>query len=309
MRLIGFSSACVISISLLTACSGEGAGAPPAPAAPTSSFHRAFSARIGPNTCPTSKIYVADYGKSDVEVYPQGVNAPAPCRKVKTSVSNPEAVYVDAKGTLYVANYSTSSVMEYAHGGGSPVLTVPTSAAPYDIFVGHDGTLYVAEPALYQVAEYTAGATSPSKTLTISGGAYGVATDNHNNLYVSYLSKIDGVSHVEEFAPGSSTGTNLPFTVPFAGELKLDKANDIIIGDRNDDVIDIFPPGATMPSRTISTAGKPVYLCLDKTETYLYASAQFQVQVFDYQSGNSVNSISSGLQAPSGVAAYPPAPY
>ena len=300
MRRIGCTSACVISISLLAACSRAGAGAPPGAMAPTS---------VAPDTCPTSKIYVADYGKSDVEVYPQGVNTPAPCRKVKTSVSNPEAIYVDTKGTLYVANYSTSNVTEYAHGGGSPVLTVPTSAAPYDIFVGHDGTLYVAEPALYQVAEYAAGATSPSKTLTISGGAYGVATDNHNNLYVSYLSNIDGVSHVEKFPPGSSTGTDLGFTVPFAGELKLDKANDIVIGDRNDNVIDIFPPGATMPSRTIATAGKPVYFCLDKTETYLYVSGQFDAQVFDYQTGASVTTISGGLQDPSGEAASPPAPY
>ena len=50
------------------------------------------------------------------------------------------------------------------------------------------------------------------------------------------------MSHVEQFAPGATTGTDLGFTVSFAGELKLDKNNDIIIGDRNNNIIDIFRP-------------------------------------------------------------------
>ncbi|MBV8531553.1 MAG: hypothetical protein JO104_09565 [Candidatus Eremiobacteraeota bacterium] len=264
---------------------------------------------VRPDVCAKAQIFVADYLRSDVEVYSQGVSNPTPCRKIKTGVSNPEGIYIDAKGTLYVGNYTGSTVTEYPHAGKVPAITITTSAPPYDVFVGVDRTLYVAEPTMDQVAEYPLGATTPSLTLAINGGAYGMATDNQNNLYVSYLSNSDGVSHVEEFAPGATTGNDLGFTVSFAGELKLDKHNDIIIGDRNNDVIDIFPPGATTPSRTIPTAGRPVYFCLNRTETMLYVSGPYQVQIFDYQSGTQVGSIASGLGDPSGTAARLPAPY
>ncbi len=261
------------------------------------------------DACGKSKVYVADYLESDVEIYSQAGSSPTACGKITMGVSSPEGIYVDAKSTLYVANYIGSTVTEYPRAGKVPAITISTTAPPYDVFVGVDRTLYVAEPTLDQVAEYAVGTTSPSLTLAINGGAYGMATDRRNNLYVSYLSNSDGVSHVEKFAPGATTGTDLGFTVSFAGELKLDKQNDIIIGDRNNNVIDIFPPGATTPSRTLAIAGKPVYFCLNQAETLLYVSALNQVQIFNYQSGAPVGSITSRLRVPSGIAARRPAPY
>ncbi|MGA8533343.1 MAG: hypothetical protein WB615_04490 [Candidatus Tumulicola sp.] len=296
-------------MSLLAACSGGNVVGPSATTIRASTLDADTSGLVAPDKCAKAKIYVADYLKSDVEVYSQGGTSPTPCRKITAGVSNPEGIYVDAKGTLYVANYIGNTITEYPHGGKTPAMTITPSAPAYDVFVGVDRTLYAAEPAMNQVAEYPPGAPTPSLTLAINGGAYGVATDKQNNLYVSYLSNSDGVSHVEEFAPGATTGTDLALTVSFAGELKLDKHNDVIIGDRNNDVIDIFPPGATTPSRTIPIAGKPVYFCLDQTETQLYVSSQNQVQVFNYQSGAQVASITSGIQVPSGVAARKPAPY
>jgi hypothetical protein len=287
------------------------AGCSAAAVTPTAASPSALPARtaISPDACAKARIYVADYLHSDVEVYSQvGTNA-APCRKITTGVSNPEGIYVDAKSTLYVANYIGNTITEYPHAGKTPAITISPAAPAYDVFVGVDRTLYAAEPTMDQVAEYPVGATSPSQTLAINGGAYGVATDNQNNLYVSYLSNSDGLSHVEEFAPGATTGTNLGFTVPFAGELKLDHENDIIIGDRNDNVIDIFPPGATSPSQTIPTAGRPVYFCLNQAETLLYVSGPNEVQVFDYPSGAQVVTITNGLGVPSGVASRKPAPY
>jgi hypothetical protein len=265
---------------------------------------------VVPSACTKSTIYVADYASSDVEIYPQGKTNPAPCGKIKTGISSPEALYVDAKGTLFVANFSTTTVTEYPRGKKAPGFTITTAAPGYDLFVGADRTLYVAEATMNSVAEYAPGATSPALTLSINGGPHGVATDNKNNLYVSYLSNSDGLSHVEKFAPKATTGTDLGFTVSFSGEVKLDKQNDIIIGDRNNQIIDIYPPGQTVPSRSFSTpAGRPVNFSLNKAETLLYVSGFNAVQVFDYQTGVPVDNIASGLISPSGVAVYPPAPY
>ena len=312
MRSIYGAGAFCASALLLSGCSGGG-GAPAAPTAlvPASSVARVADALgpVAPDACAKSKIYVADYANSDIELYPQGVTNPKPCAKITTGVSSPEGIYVDAKGTLYVANYASTTVTEYARGAKSPKLTITTAAPGYDVFVGSDRTLYVAEPTAQTVAEYGPGATSPNLTLSFDGGAYGVATDKQNNLYVSYLSNADGVSHVEKFAPKATHGTDLGFTVSFSGEVKIDSANDVVIGDRNNEIAYVYPPGQTMPSRSFPTSGRPVYFALNKAETLFYVSGFSGVQVFDFQSTSQVDTITSGLTSPSGVALYPPAPY
>jgi hypothetical protein len=306
MRPVYFACACLASAFLLEACSGGSSAVPRSIAASSSSSQ----AGVAPDVCPASRIYVGDFAKADVEIYPQGVSNPSPCGKIKTGISGPEALYVDTKGKLYVANFGTSTVTEYPHGRKTPNLTITTAAPGFDLFVGKDKTLYVAEANANKVEEFAPAATTPFLTLSIGGGPHGVATDSHNNLYVSYLSDSDGVSHVEKFAPKASTGTDLGFTVGFSGEVKLDAQNDIIIGDRNASIVYIYPPGQTVPSRSFSTAGgKPVNFALSNDETHFYVSGFFAVAVMDYASGTQVDGISTGLTSPSGVALFPPAPY
>ena len=266
------------------------------------------TSQVSPAVCTTAKIYVADSAKNDVEIYSQGVTSPTPCGKITIGISLPEAVYVDTKGRIYVGNYTASDVTEYV--GHTLKLTVPTAGAPFDVFVGSGKILYVAEPTMNKVEEFKAGATTPFLTLSINGGPHGVATDSHNNLYVSYLSDTDGVSHVEKFLPGATTGTDLGFTVGFAGEVKLDAQNDVIIGDRNASIVYIYPPGQTVPSGSFPTGGgKPVNFALNNAQTLFYVSGFFSVAVMDYPSGLQVDSISSHLTSPSGVALFPPPVY
>jgi len=301
MRPIYTAGAIFMTASLLTA--GIAAGA--------ASRWPAAARFSDPAACGTSVVYVGDDSKNYVAVYPQGGNNPSPCRTITMGVDDPTALYVDAKGTLYVANYlptSAPTVTEYLHGGSVPSTTIDTGVWGRDLFVGVDRTLYVAE-VTGTVAEYAQGKTL-TKTLTVNGEAFGVATDSKNDLYVSYLSNADGVSHVEKFAPKASTGTDLGFTIPLAGSLRLDKNNDIVIGDRNDDIVYVYPPGHTSPSRSFSTPlGKPEQLDFNKAESLLYVSGQGQVSIFDYQTGKQIGSIANGLIAPNGFAAYPPAAY
>jgi len=260
--------------------------------------------------CGTARIYVADYAKNDIEIYKQGVANPSPCGKISTGIDAPEGIYVDGKGTLYVANFLSSQITEYAHGKHTPTLTITTATPAYDVFVGKGGVVYAAEPDVDAVAEYAANTITPLRTLSINGGVYGVATDRKNNLYVSYLSNADSLSHVEKFAPNATTGTTLALSLPFSGEVKIDSANDVILGNRNNnDTLNVFPPGATVPSRTFSTAGNPVNFALNKTESTIYVSGLGLVQALDYATGAGITNISTGLTSPSGVALFPPAPY
>jgi hypothetical protein len=308
MRSIHSIGAGLALAFLLTACGGGNSSLPAStPVLPSSENAHSVS-RIVPDSCPKTKIYVGDFAKGDVEIYPQGVSNPSPCGKIKASVAGPEAVFIDAKGRIYVANHTSSSVTEYV--GTKLKFTIPTAGPPYDLFVGKGRTVYTAEPTINTVEEFAAGATTPFLTLVLNGGPHGVATDNQNNLYVSYLSNADGLSHVEEFAPNSSSGTDLGFTVSFAGELKFDTQNNLIIGDRNNEIVYVYPPGQIAPSRSFPTAGgRPVNFALNKPETLFYVSGFNAVQVMDYASGVQVDGISTGLISPSGVALYPPPPY
>jgi len=307
MRTSYLSGAILASAIIISACSGQ-TGVSPAPGAQhlaSVASHASGSSDF--DSCPADRVYVADYAKSDVEIYPQGVNAPAPCGKIAKGVDFPEAVYVDAKGRVYVSNYPVATVTEYV--GGSEKLSISLAGPAFDLFVGANSILYVAETSSDQVAEYKAGATAPYQTLAINGEPFGVATDSHNDLYVAYLSNSDSLSHVEKFKPKATTGTDLGFTVGFSGEVKLDSANDVIIGDRNTSTVYVYPPGSKTPSRSFQPAGRPVFFALDNSETNFYVSIQGQVQIIDYATGNGVATISNGLISPSGVALSPPAPY
>ena len=56
----------------------------------------------------------------------------------------PEGVFVDAKGSLWVANFS--NVLVYPHGGLSASKTLTdTIGYPVDVTVCPDGTAYVAD--------------------------------------------------------------------------------------------------------------------------------------------------------------------
>jgi hypothetical protein len=308
MRSIQIAGASLASALLLAACSGVGVTPSSPSAVVPSSLVARSTGGVNPDACATSKIYVADYLESDVEIYSQGVSNPSPCGKIKSGINSPEAVYVNAKGRVYVANYIGGTVTEYVKG--SLKFTLTLEAPAYDIVVGTSGKLYAAEPAISGIVEYPSGATSPSLTITVNGEPYGVALDKSANLYVSYLSNADGVTHVEKFAPKATTGTDLGITEPFGGELKLDTANSIVIGDRNDDLINIYAKPYGPLTRSFSTpAGRPVFLALDNAEANLYVSGLNEVQVFDYATGVLDSSIATGLRDPSGVALYPPAPY
>ncbi|HEV3154021.1 MAG TPA: hypothetical protein VGZ02_09480 [Candidatus Baltobacteraceae bacterium] len=264
-----------------------------------------------------SRVYVADYARNDVEIFPaSNVSNPKPCGKLVTGIQLPLAVYVDNKGTVYVSDYSGPNgnnppypINVFPKGKHTPSLTIDAAGPGYDLFVGKGRILYVAEATQSAVAEYAPGSTTPRATLSINGEPYGVATDQNNNLYVSYLSNADGMGHVEKFAPGATTGTNLPLTVSLGGEVRLDTADDVVIGDRNNNIIDIFAPGQTTPSRSWSTAAKPSYIALNHAETYLYTTGFGSVQIFDYATGTQVGAISNHLISASGVAVYPPAPF
>jgi len=258
----------------------------------------------------SAKIYVSDGLANAVFIY----NAKSPTTPIGTitsGLSEPLGNFTDAKSNLYVTSLGNNSLLVFAKGKKTPSKTYTNGLSePIGVVVGKDGTIYVSEFGPGQVVEYDKGATSPSRTITVSQ-AEGVALDSHNNLYVSYNDANTGQGNVQKFAPKSTTGTNLGITVQFAGDIKLDKKNDLLFEDQIAQAVNFYKPGATSPYGTISDSGKDTYkLALNSTETSLYiATAGPSVDIFQAKpSGNSLGSITSSLQDASGVSLTPAPP-
>lgn len=114
------------------------------------------------------------------------------------------------------------------------------------------------------------------------------------------------VGHILKFKPGATTGKDLGIAVAgFADGLAITKDCALIVGVGP--TVDIFPRGATSPSRSFNTVGG-FDLALNRSETYLYvASSGTAVGVYNFNTGAVVETITKGLLEPDGVAFYPPA--
>lgn len=66
-------------------------------------------------------LYISDVGTNDVYVYayPTGIFL-----GTLTGFSGPEGECVDKTGDVFIANYAASDILEYAHGGTSPIATL-----------------------------------------------------------------------------------------------------------------------------------------------------------------------------------------
>jgi DNA-binding beta-propeller fold protein YncE len=72
--------------------------------------------------------------------------------------------------------------------------------------------------------------------------------DAAGNLYV--MDGPNGVASIYEIAPGSTTTTLLPLSAP-PGAFAVDDQGDVYVAAYPLNAIEVFPPGATSPSRTI----------------------------------------------------------
>jgi hypothetical protein len=242
-------------------------------------------------------FYWADFDSDTVTVYKKkGVN-PKQVGQITDGIDEPERLFVDGSKNLWVTDLGNNTVTEYAPGTTSPSFTINIGIAnPTGLVVDSAGTVYVANVANETVTEYPKGETAPSLTISMSASPEYLATDSSDNLYVS-----TGLG-VWEYPPGSTTGTELSLTIGSPGAIEVDKFGDIILVDAGAaSSIDVFPPGQSTPSKTISDGSNyPYALSLSKSEKKLYISstnsvAAFSVQQFDYPNGTTpTNKLTTG---------------
>lgn len=296
------------SLVALAACASS---TPVYPAVPASALRA--SASKGSD----GDLFVSNFYKSQVLIYPAGENDPYPTGSVTDGVSYPYNLAVDKHGTLYVQN-NNNTVTVYPEGSTSSSETLTEPQEGYGtgicVTVGSDETVYTVDHLVGQIYVFKKGDTSPSTTLYASH-AFGVALDSRNDLYVGWAQNSSGgPARVDEFKHGSTRGKDLGIEVKYEGGLAVDKDDNLLVGDQGNRVIDVFKKGATTPFRTISTyPAYPYQFAFDRNDKYLYlvSGTPAEVYVYDYKKGKLAWTDTQGLQSSGyaeGVALSPAQP-
>lgn len=272
------------------------------------------SSRLAAKTKQTL-LYVALYNAKAVNIYDASGNG-QPMGQLLDGLGHggnaTGPLAVDQHQKVYVS--TTDMVLGYPKGIPVPwmrydFLDQPYPATPFGMAFGPDGTLYAPLVGQYILVAYAkANPKKASLTVSMPSGmtAYAAATDAQNNLYIEY----GGVGknlpgYIEKCLPNSNQCTDLGITLGAPGySLAVDSQGNLIACDLAAAQIDVFPPGSTQP-RVISQGlmSCPTF-ALNHAENTLFVANQSQVDgqsnvsVFDYASGNLLNTISGGI--PSG---------
>lgn len=255
-------------------------------------------------------VYISDFLKNAVEIYDASGSNQSPIGQITDGISGPEGCAVDRKGDLFVTNATNFTVTMYPRGSTNYTLLYTGFAYPTNVAVGANGMVYVVDLVGKKVVEFRKGKTRSKRTISISY-PQGAALDAANNLYVAHNTGANGAGpgDVEEYAPGSTTGTSLNLPIVWSAGDAVDRHGNVVVADQGSGIgnaaVYVFPPGSTTPSLTITqNIEDPFRLAFDKGFKHLYVADPEvgAVLVYDYPSGTYVNTIQNGLSSAYGVA-------
>lgn len=235
-----------------------------------------------------SRLFVANFahspkGRYEVNVFDPDDPSKGLVEQISDGVFEPDGVYVDSQGNLYVTNGRMSgddSVDIYAKGKQKPKRILSGSFCTRDVVAGSDGTVYVADGCggprtLGRVLVYASGTTKPSRSFYPGGAPYCLTLDAANNLYVGYNSHGSYAGQVKRYAPGAKKGVNLiPNNfVHFLTGVAVDQHGALLVANEVGGAIDVFTAKGKPPSRVIHTGqAHPFAFTFDRHENKMYVS-------------------------------------
>jgi sugar lactone lactonase YvrE len=264
-------------------------------------------------TLPTHVVYVADENGQTVYIFPQSGHDQKPVGKITAGLAAPNGLFVDAQQDLYVGNFGGGTVTVYHRGRITPFRTLTGAGSAIDVVVGLDGTVYVSNwdsGTDGQLLEYAPKHDTPTTTIAVNGGPEGLALDKNNNLYLAYNDASIGDGEVLKFNPGATVGKNLGIHIGNAGGATVDSHQRLVLVDQNVPEVDIFPQGATKPSKQITGFSLAFDVALNQTDDRLWVTDPFTaVNEVYYPSGKPVDSITNTITSAFGVATSPHGSY
>jgi hypothetical protein len=227
-------------------------------------------------------LYVGNDDKNAVGIFPLTGPNQKRIGKISDGVNGPWGLSIDANNSLYVANTGNRSVTVYQYGSSTPSTTYSTGARePMYALADSAGHVYVSgrEGGYHGfVIEYNVGGKVPIARARLGSEADGIAEDVQGNLYVAYRA-YNGMgpgSSIAEFGPRLMNRRHLGMKINQPQGLLVDSAGNIVVVESSLARIDVFPPGATVPSvtLTISGTGHLAQLAMQDSETTLWVSSE-----------------------------------
>jgi DNA-binding beta-propeller fold protein YncE len=283
------------------------------PAAPVLATAARARGWLLPGALQQPRLYVAaDSG--EVVIYPVVGNNPKPIGTIRDGITNAFGVFVDSQGMLYVANQtgSPASVVVYPPGSVTPSLTITQGLSrPLFPTVDRSGNLFVSDANTGQVVEYLAGQTTPYRFLQTPGvEAHGLAFSRSGDLYVAYRPEASADSGIVVFKHGRGMPHDLGIKLNAPEGLTVDPQGDIVVSETNGtNRVDVFPPGATTPSKTWNIRHIPTGVALDRDADALFVPTLLNGLIFHvrYQTGShAFLRIRMRHGSFEGIAVYPP---
>ncbi len=261
-------------VTFLAGCSG-GSSQTPALSGSTNSLGQAVAQQVTslrpytPNTshgfmqalgAQTHLVYMSSWGTASV------VDVLTMTGKQVGQIANgllePQGLFVDAKGSLWVANLS--NVLVYPRGGLSPSKTLTDSVGdPTDVTVCPDGTAYVAD--LYDnsssnhasIQVYAHGSTTPTGNLDYANDVRNpfLTCDAAGNVFVALsTSNYVGSGLVVEFPHGKQKGAkDLGIVLQAPGGIKPDNAGNLLVTDLVSHTITEYTENGSPTGQSIAT--------------------------------------------------------
>jgi hypothetical protein len=257
-------------VTFLAGCSGGSSQTPALSGSANSPGQRVKSMQaVAPNTSHgfmqaidsrTHLVYMSSWGTASVvdvlTMKGQQVG------QITSGLAEPQGLFVDAKGSLWVAN--SSNVLVYPRGGLSPSKTLTDSVGyPVDVTVCADGTAYVAD--LYDnsndnsasIQVYPSGSTTPSRNLDYANDFRNpfLTCDAAGNVFVALsTSEYAGYGGVVEFPHGKQKGAkDLGIVLQSPGGIKPDNAGNLLVTDLIDDTITEYTEKGSPTGQSIAT--------------------------------------------------------
>lgn len=229
----------------------------------------------------------------------------------------PLDVFLDFSGNLYVVNYVTQDVTEYAPSKwGAPAFTYDTDTyLPQAVAVDLNGNVYVSDSDGYVGEYYQARNHTVEHCLLPEGySTSGVAVDSAGDVFASGENSSYG-SAIFEYK-GGLTGckaTKLAVSGNGTTGLAVDKKSNLILADgSNVEVVDA--PNYNAVNATIGsgfTCAARVHLNKPNTLAFVTDTCNDTVTVVDYQTGKNelVMGANYGLSQPTSAVEQPNAVY
>jgi hypothetical protein len=255
-----------------------------------------------------------------------------PVRTITTGLTCPRGDWIDAHGTLYVADYCkprAGAVQEYPAGKSAPSFTytgtlmgvhpclgdtinVTTDSADHVYAVDDNGNSPCG--AYLNVFEFPQHKNKPiaycTPTTILSLGA-GVAIDSTGDVFVSFNGPSSSGGYIDEYVGGlrGCPATALGVTFTSVGGLQVDKHDNLVVADTGAGTVDIIAPPYSSITSAIPGFSMPTNVALNKKQTELFVADHGTgvVDVLAYPSGAPITVLgaSRGVTEPWGVAAFP----